>query len=83
MSNKTYDILKFAALIIVPIVNFIFLVLTALGKLEAGIATVILGGLDALVGAIVTAANEVWKRKNEEITEEIVENEEEEETEEE
>ena len=28
MSNKTYDILKFVALIIVPIVNFIFLVLT-------------------------------------------------------
>ena len=48
MSNKTYDILKFVALIIVPIVNFIFLVLTSLGKIDGGIATVILGGLDAL-----------------------------------
>ncbi len=76
MSNKTYDILKFAALIIVPIVNFIFLVLTALGKLEAGIATVILGGLDALVGAIVTAANEVWKRKQDEPAIEEIEEEE-------
>ena len=78
MSNKTYDILKFLALIIVPIINFIFLVLTALGKLEAGIATVILGGLDALVGVIVDAANKVWKRKNEKIAEEVVEDEEEE-----
>ena len=77
MSNKTYDILKFVALIIVPIVNFIFLVLTSLGKIDGGIATVILGGLDALVGAIVTAANEVWKRKQDEpAIEEIKEEEE-------
>ena len=61
-----YDLLKFLALIIVPIVNFIFLILTTTGKLDSGIATPILGGLDVLIGAIVTASNEVWKRKNNE-----------------
>ena len=66
MSDKVYDLLKFCGLIIVPIVNFIFLILTTTGKLDSGIATPILGGLDVLIGAIVTASNEVWKRKNNE-----------------
>ena len=66
MSDKVYDLLKFFGLIIVPIVNFIFLVLTTTGKLDSGITTPILGGLDVLIGAIVTASNEVWKRKNNE-----------------
>lgn len=66
MSDKVYDLLKFFGLIIVPIVNFIFLILTTTGKLDSGITTPILGGLDVLIGAIVTASNEVWKRKNNE-----------------
>lgn len=67
MSNKIYDLLKFCGLIIVPVVNFIFLILTTTGKLDSGIATPIIGGLDVLIGAIVTAANEVWKRKQDTI----------------
>lgn len=66
MSDKVYDLLKFLALIIVPVVNFIFLILTTTGVMDSGITTPIIGGLDVLVGAIVTAANEVWKRKNNE-----------------
>jgi hypothetical protein len=65
MSDKVYDLLKFLALIIVPVVNFIFLILTTTGVMDSGITTPIIGGLDVLVGAIVTAANEVWKRKKE------------------
>lgn len=66
MSDKVYDLLKFLALIIVPVVNFIFLILTTTGVMDSGITTPIIGGLDVLIGAIVTASNEVWKRKNNE-----------------
>ena len=62
-----YDVLKFCGLIIVPVVNFIFLILTTTGKMDSGIATPIIGGLDVLIGAIVTSANEVWKRKQDTI----------------
>lgn len=65
MSDKVYDLLKFLALIIVPVVNFIFLILTTTGVMDSGITTPIIGGLDVLVGTIVTASNEVWKRKKE------------------
>lgn len=63
MSDKVYDILKFIALTIVPLVNFIFLILTTCGVMDAQIATTILGGFDVLVGAIVSAAKAVWDRK--------------------
>lgn len=63
MSNKTYDALKMFALTLVPIVNFIFLILTTFGKIEGQVATTIIGGLDVLVGAIVTAAREVYSKQ--------------------
>ncbi len=72
MSNKVYDVLKFLGLIIVPVCNFIFLILTTTGKIDSEIVTPIIGGLDVLIGAVVTAANEVWKRKQKE-SEEIEE----------
>ena len=63
MSNKTYDILKFIALIIVPVVNFIFLILTTAGIMDATTAATIIAGLDVLVGAIVSAAKQVWNKQ--------------------
>lgn len=63
MSNKTYDILKFIALIIVPVVNFIFLILTTAGIMDATTAATIIAGLDVLVGAIVAAAKQVWDKE--------------------
>lgn len=63
MSNKTYDILKFIALIIVPVVNFIFLILTTAGIMDATTAATIIAGLDVLVGAIVSAAKQVWDKQ--------------------
>lgn len=63
MSNKTYDILKFIALIIVPVVNFIFLILTTFGVMDATTAATIIAGLDVLVGAIVSAAKQVWDKQ--------------------
>lgn len=64
MSNKVYDILKFVALIIVPVVNFIFLILTTTGVMDAQVATTIIGGVDALVGGIVAAAKAVYDKNN-------------------
>lgn len=63
MSNKTYDMLKFIALIIVPVVNFIFLILTTAGIMDATTAATIIAGLDVLVGAIVSAAKQVWNKQ--------------------
>lgn len=63
MPNKTYDILKFIALIIVPVVNFIFLILTTAGIMDATTAATIIAGLDVLVGAIVSAAKQVWDKQ--------------------
>ena len=63
MLNKTYDILKFIALIIVPVVNFIFLILTTAGIMDATTAATIIAGLDVLVGAIVSAAKQVWDKQ--------------------
>lgn len=63
MSNQTYDILKFIALIIVPVVNFIFLILTTAGIMEATTAATIIAGLDVLVGAIVSAAKQIWDKE--------------------
>lgn len=63
MSNNVYDILKFIALIIVPVVNFIFLILTTCGVLDATTAATIIAGLDVLVGAIVAAAKQVWDKQ--------------------
>lgn len=63
MSNKTYDMLKFIALIIVPVVNFIFLILTTAGIMDATTAATIIAGLDVLVGAIVSAAKQIWNKQ--------------------
>ena len=63
MSDTLYNWLKFAALTIVPICNFVFLILTACGVIDTQLATLILGGIDVLVGAIVTAAKKVWDNK--------------------
>lgn len=63
MSNNVYDILKFIALIIVPVVNFIFLILTTFGVMDATTAATIIAGLDVLVGAIVAAAKQIWDKE--------------------
>lgn len=63
MSNNVYDILKFIALIIVPVVNFIFLILTTFGVMDATTAATIIAGLDVLVGAIVSAAKQIWDKQ--------------------
>ena len=63
MSNNVYDILKFIALIIVPVVNFIFLILTTAGIMDATTAATIIAGLDVLVGAIVSAAKQIWDKQ--------------------
>ena len=68
MSDTLYNWLKFAALLIVPICTFVFLVLTACGVIDTVLASTILGGIDVLVGAIVTAAKKVWDNKQKKST---------------
>ena len=68
MSDTLYNWLKFAALTIVPICNFVFLILTTCGVMDATIAATIIGGIDVLVGAIVTAAKKVWENKQKKST---------------
>lgn len=64
MSNRTYDNLKFAALIIIPVVTFITTMATLFGQLDNVLAAGIVSAFDVLVGSIVTIANQVYKREN-------------------
>lgn len=62
MSDKTYDLLKFISLIIIPLANFIAKCGEACGVAELATVSTILIAADVLFGAVVTAANEVYKR---------------------
>ena len=52
VSNETYDLLKFVALLIVPIAAFIGSVANAIGY-DATIIVTILTALDTLLGAVI------------------------------
>ena len=52
VSNETYDILKFVALLIVPVAAFIGSVANAIGY-DATILVTILTALDTLLGAVI------------------------------
>jgi UPF0716 family protein affecting phage T7 exclusion len=52
VSNQTYDLLKFIALLIVPIAAFIGSVANAIGY-DATIIVTILTALDTLLGAVI------------------------------
>ena len=43
--------------------NFIFLILTTFGVMDATTAATIIAGLDVLVGAIVSAAKQLWDKQ--------------------
>lgn len=62
MSDKTYDLLKFISLIIIPLANFLAKCGEACGVAELATVSTILIAADVLFGAVVTAANEVYKK---------------------
>ncbi len=72
MSNKTYDILKFAALIATPIITFLCAIVSIWGIPYGQQITATLAALDTLIGAIVVIAKTQYekKQKQEETTDE-------------
>lgn len=58
VSNKTYDILKLAALIVAPVTVFVAAIMSAWGLPYAEQITATLAALDTLLGALV----EIFRR---------------------
>ena len=63
MSNKTYDILKFAALIATPIITFLCAIISIWGIPYGQQITASLAALDTLIGAIVAIAKAQYDKK--------------------
>lgn len=63
MSNKTYDILKFAALIATPIITFLCAIVSIWGIPYGQQITATLAALDTLIGAIVVIAKTQYEKK--------------------
>lgn len=65
MTNKTYDRIKFAALIIAPILAFFASLVTIWGIPFAAEITATLTAIDTLVGAIVVVAKKIYDKQEE------------------
>ena len=65
MSNKTYDIIKIIALIILPAVTtFVGITLEALNVECTGVVVTIMTAFDAMVGGIIEKLSSMYKKKN-------------------
>lgn len=64
MSNKTYDILKIVALLIVPFCAFITSVAGALGY-DASVPVAILTAFDTFLGAILKISTDAYYKEGE------------------
>lgn len=64
MSNKTYDIIKNAALIATPILAFLASLVTIWNIPHGAELTATLTAIDTLLGAIVVVANQIYKKGN-------------------
>lgn len=64
MTNKTYDILKFLALIATPIITFLCAIVSIWGIPYGQQITATLAALDTLIGAIVAIAKIQYDKKN-------------------
>lgn len=65
MSNKTYDTLKFIALLIAPIVTFLASIVDIWGIPHGNEIVSSLAALDVLVGAVVSIAKAIYDKKKE------------------
>lgn len=63
MSDKTYDTLKFIALLVTPIITFAASVINTWGIPHGTEIVATLAALDALIGAIVAIAKAVYDKK--------------------
>lgn len=67
MSNKTYDIIKIIALIILPaLTTFVGVTLEALDVSCTGVVVTIMTAFDAMVGGIIEKLSSMYKKKIEE-----------------
>lgn len=67
MSNKTYDIIKIIALIILPaLTTFVGVTLEALDVSCTGVVVTIMTAFDAMVGGIIEKLSAMYKKKIEE-----------------
>ncbi len=64
MNDKLYDLLKFVALIILPVGTFISTLCNIWGFGHAEQIQQTFIALDVLIGCFVTVSNQVYKRKN-------------------
>ena len=64
MTNKTYDRIKFAALIVAPVLAFLASIVTIWGIPFAAEITATLTAIDTLVGGIVLVAKKLYDSKN-------------------
>lgn len=62
MSNKTYDIIKLIALLIVPVIAFITSLGNALGY-DVSIIVAILTAIDTFLGALVKILSDMYHKK--------------------
>lgn len=66
MSNKMYDILKFAALIATPVITFLCAIVSIWGIPYGQQITATLAALDTLIGAVVVIAKQMYDKKQKE-----------------
>lgn len=66
LSNKTYDTLKFVALLIAPIVTLVASVVDIWGIPHGTEIVATLAAVDVFIGAVVTIAKAAWDKENKE-----------------
>lgn len=64
MSNKTYDTLKFIALLIAPIVTFVGSLVSIWGIKNGELIVASLAAFDTLVGAVVAIAKAIYDKEH-------------------
>ena len=64
MENKTYDIIKIVALIILPsLTTFVGVTLEALDYTHTGVVVTIMTAFDAMIGGIIEKLSTMYKKK--------------------
>ena len=65
MSNKTYDIIKIIALIVLPaLTTFVGVTLEALNVECSGVVVTIMTAFDVMLGTIIEKLSSMYKKKN-------------------
>lgn len=67
MSNKTYDTLKFIALLIAPLVTFVASIVDIWGIPHGTEIVATLAAIDVLVGAVVAIAKAIYEKNKEQL----------------